>query len=304
MFPLRLPTIPPGSTTPPPTLKNAARGARKDYHRSVPELPEAEVCARGLARLITGYQIDAARCTQPGRIVRPSGDAAAWADGLSGRVVTGVGRRGKHLVLQLDDDRALMFGFGLRADVTVSDVEPDELHGAVLWLTGGPDGSVRRALVFNGLALSTLALETWTAAPQAPPYDALDRRADGAVLAALARGRAGLKAFLMDERYLLGIGNGYSDEILWEARLHPRQPAGSLAPEEWARLAQSMHRVLDAAISAGGEAGFVDPFGAPGRYERRIHRHGGDLCPRCEQPLAALFSGSRETDYCPACQAL
>jgi formamidopyrimidine-DNA glycosylase len=270
----------------------------------MPELPEAEVCARGLARLITGYQIDTARCTQPGRIVNPARDAAAWAAGLDGRNVAGVGRRGKQLVLQLDDGRALFFGFGLWADVTVSDVEPDELHGAVVWLTGGPDGSVRRALVFNGLSLSTLALEEWAPEADAPPYDALDRRADGTVLAALARGRAALKAFLMDDRYLLGIGNGYSDEILWEARLHPRQPAGSLAPEEWARLAQSMHRVLEAAISAGGESGFVDPFGAPGRYERRIHRHGGDPCPRCGQPVAALFSGSRETDYCPSCQAL
>jgi len=270
----------------------------------MPELPEAEVCARGLARLITGYQIDAARCTQAGRIVNPARDGAAWAAGLVGRAVVGVGRRGKQLVLHLDDEHALAFGFGLWAEVTVSDVEPAELHGAVLRLSGGPDGSVRRALVFNGLALSTLALEAWAPAPEAPPFDALDRRADAATLAALARGRAALKAFLMDERYLLGVGNGYSDEILWEARLHPRQPAGSLAPEEWARLAQSMHRVLEAAVSARGEAGFLDPFGAPGRYERRVHRRGGDPCPRCGELVAALISGSRETDYCPSCQAL
>ena len=164
---------------------------------------------------------------------------------------------------------------------------------------------MRRALAFNALALSTLALEESQPPPAPPPpYDALDLDADGAALAALARGRAALKAFLMDERYLLGIGNGYSDEILWEARLHPRQPAGSLAPEEWTRLAQAMHRVLESAISAGGEAGFLDPFGAPGRYERRVHRRGGQPCPRCGNALAASVAGSRETDYCPACQAL
>jgi len=270
----------------------------------MPELPEAEVCARGLARLVTGYRVDAARCTQAGRITSPSRDAAAWANGLVGRRLTGVGRRGKRLVLALDDGQVLVFGFGLWAEVTVSDAEPDELHGAVMWLTGGPGGEVRRALAFNALSLSTFALEASQPASAAPPFDALDRGADGAALAALARGRAALKAFLMDERYVLGIGNGYSDEILWEARLHPRQPAGSLAPEEWTRLAQAMHRVLEAAISAGGETGFLDPFGAPGRYERHVHRRGGEPCPRCGHPLAALVAGSRETDYCPACQAL
>jgi formamidopyrimidine-DNA glycosylase len=270
----------------------------------MPELPEAEVCARGLARLVTGYRVETARCTQAGRITSPSRDAAAWADSLAGRTLTGVGRRGKRLVLRLDDGQALVFGFGLWAEVTVSEAGPEELHGAVLWLAGGPDDGVRRALAFNALALSTLALETWAPAPVTPPFDALDRGADGAALAALARGRAALKAFLMDERYILGIGNGYGDEILWEARLHPRQPAASLAPEEWTRLAQAMHRVLEAAISAGGEAGFLDPFGAPGRYERRVHHRGGEPCPRCGEPLAALGAGSRETDYCPACQAL
>ncbi len=270
----------------------------------MPELPEAEVCARGLARLVTGYTIDAARCTQPGRIVSPARDAGAWAAGLTGRTLAGVARRGKRLVLHLDDATALVFGFGLWAEVTVAEAEPEGLRGAALMLSGGPDGGVRRVLAFNGLALSTLALEPWAPAGEGPPFDALDARADGAALAALARGRVGLKAFLMDDRYVLGIGNGYSDEILWEARLHPRQPAGSLRPDVWARLAQATHRTLVGAVAAGGAAGFLDPFGAPGRYERRIHHHGGDPCPRCGQALAALTAGGRETDYCPVCQAL
>ncbi len=270
----------------------------------MPELPEAEVCARGLARLVTGYRIDTACCTQPGRITDPARDVATWAAGLAGRTIAGVGRRGKRLIVELDDGGALVFGFGLWAEVTVSETQPDVLHGAALALSGGPGARVRRVLAFDALALSTLALEPWEPAPEGPPYDALDARADGAALATLARGRTGLKAFLMDDRYVLGIGNGYSDEILWEARLHPRQPAGSLQPEEWARLAQAMHRTLEAAVAAGGEAGFLDPFGAPGRYERRIHHHGGEPCPRCGQPLAASTSSGRETDFCPVCQAL
>lgn len=270
----------------------------------MPELPEAEVCARGLSRLVTGYRVEAARCTQPGRIVRPARDAAAWAAALAGRAITHVGRRGKQLVLRLDDGAALVFGFGLWAEVTVAEAEPRDLHGAALHLVGGPGDAVRRVLVFDALALSRLSVEPWTEPPEPPPYDALDPRADGAALAALARGRAALKPFLMDERCILGLGNGYSDEILWEARLHPRRPAASLAPEEWARLVQALRRTLQAAIAAGGETGFLDPFGAAGRYARRIHHHGGEPCPRCGQPLAALVAGSRETDFCPACQAL
>lgn len=270
----------------------------------MPELPEAEVCARGLSRLVTGYRVESAHCTQPGRIVRPAGDAAAWAAALTGRTVTHVGRRGKQLVLCLDDDSALVFGFGLWAEVTVSESGPARLRGAALYLVGGPGDSLRRVLAFDALALSRLSVGPRVREPEPPPYDALDRRMDGAALAALVRGRAALKPLLMDERCILGLGNGYSDEILWEARLHPRRPAASLAPEEWERLTQAMRRVLEAAISAGGEAGFRDPFGAAGRYERRIHHHGGEPCPRCAEPLAAVVSGSRETTYCPACQVL
>ena len=62
--------------------------------------------------------------------------------------------------------------------------------------------------------------------------------------------------------------------------------------------------MLESAISAGGESGFLDPFGAPGRFERRIHRRGGEPCPRCGKPSPPHVGGSRETDYCPACQAL
>ena len=108
----------------------------------------------------------------------------------------------------------------------------------------------------------------------------------------------------MDERYLLGIGNGYSDEILWEARLHPRQPAGSLAPEEWTRLAQAMHRVLEAAISAGGETRLPRPIRCPRALRAPRPPSRRRPVPALRAALAALVAGSRETDYCPACQAL
>ena len=149
VFPRPSPTIPRGSTRR-RRAGERTRRRRKEYHRSMPELPEAEVCARGLARLVAGYTIDTARCTQPGRIATPARDA----DGV-GRTASPAApsppSTGTASVSSCGSTTAtaLVFGFGLWAEVTVSDAEPDALHGAVLWLVGRADGGVRRALAFN-----------------------------------------------------------------------------------------------------------------------------------------------------------
>jgi len=266
---------------------------------SMPELPEAEVTRRGLAPVVEGARIEQAVCTQPGRILRPAKDAAGFAATLAGRTVTSVERRGKHLLFALDDGTALDFGFGLWAEVLLVEAPPAELRGAALTFAGGP-----WTLCFGALALSSFRLGPHTPQPDPPPFDALDARLDGGLLGSLARPAVGLKAFLMDDRRLLGLGNGYSDEILWTARLHPRRLAGSLDDARWGELAGALRDVLTTAIAAGGEEAFLDPSGAPGRFSRPIHHHAGEPCPRCGHPLAGLVAGKRETDFCPACQAL
>ena len=106
----------------------------------------------------------------------------------------------------------------------------------------------------------------------------------------------------MDERLLLGVGNGYADEILWRARLHPRRLATGLRETEWETLLAALRDVLYEAVAQGGEPDFLDADCRRGRCERRIHHHAGDPCPRCGAALAGYERSGRETNFCPVCQ--
>ena len=126
-------------------------------------------------------------------------------------------------------------------------------------------------------------------------------------LALLAEGRrAPVKAFLLDQRRIAGIGNIYADEALWRARIHPRRPAGELDEVELARL----HRAVRAALRKGVELQgstlreYTTPDGTPGRMQREFHVYGreGEPCDRCGRPIDRTVVGGRGTWFCPHCQ--
>ena len=173
--------------------------------------------------------------------------------------------------------------------------------------SAAPAGALPYASLFlaiTEIALANVRLGPYEPPAEPPPFDALDPRLDGLRLAVLGAARTTVKAFLTDDRYVLGVGNGYSDELLWHARVHPRRPCGSLSRQEWAAVAEALRAVLTAALDAGGEEGFVGPCGRVGTYARPIHHHGGEPCPRCGSPLGSLTAGRRETNFCPVCQPL
>jgi formamidopyrimidine-DNA glycosylase len=118
--------------------------------------------------------------------------------------------------------------------------------------------------------------------------------------------RAPLKAALLDQRTLAGLGNIYVDEALWRARLHPLRPGGSLSKPE----TRALHRALRAVLAAGIEwqgATLRDyrlPDGTPGGMQREFNVYGrdGELCPRCGTPIEKTRAGGRGTWFCPRCQ--
>lgn len=283
----------------------------------MPELPEAELARVTLAPHVVGRRIEEVVLRMPSRVRRayklPRDEderaVAAFVDGLRGRAIVGLERRGKSLLFALDDGLALDFNFGLWGSVTLRERLPQKDEpldppvkkpGLALRLSEGP------WLVFADITFSTYALVPYAPPSAPPPFDALDRELTPALLAELAGAaarRGELKPFLMDERLLLGIGNGYADEILWHARLHPRRGVTGLSKEEWGRLLAALRDVLCEAVAQGGEPDFLDGECRRGRYERVIHHHAGDPCPRCGTALAGYERSGRETNFCPVCQA-
>jgi formamidopyrimidine-DNA glycosylase len=279
----------------------------------MPELPEAEVSRATLTPGVVGRRIEEVVLRMPGRVRRPyklppdddERVVSDFAEGLRGRVIERLERRGKSLVFALDGGRALDFNFGLWASVTLRERLPEkdapldppvkklglalrlgERHELALAsrgkLAGGPAGG-RHApvpneasthdgaspgswLVFADITFSIYGLVPYQPPPAPPPHDALDPALTPALLAefaaAASRGAGELKPFLMDERLLLGIGNGYADEILWRARLHPRRAVTGLGENEWRRLLAALRDVLTEAVAPGGEPDFL--AGAPG----------------------------------------
>jgi formamidopyrimidine-DNA glycosylase len=306
---------------------------------AVPELPEAELWRRFLEPALTGRRVTGFATWQPGFVRAPLRDPDGFVDAVAGRVVTDVERRSKRLVLRLDDGAAVTLGMGLWVRLELRGLPLEPLKGAQFEFgparepaagsssagpAAGPTISVPAAdsapsaatagparvasagvplfLTITEIALANVRLGRYEPPAEPPPFDALDRRLDGRRLAALAPPRAAVKGFLTDDRFVLGVGNGYSDELLWHARVHPRRSCGSLTEGEWAAVAEALRAVLTAALEAGGEEGFIGPNGRIGTYARPIHHHGGEPCPRCGSPLGSLMIGRRETNFCPVCQ--
>jgi formamidopyrimidine-DNA glycosylase len=131
---------------------------------------------------------------------------------------------------------------------------------------------------------------------------------DGAYLGERLRGRtAPLKAFLLDQRHLAGIGNIYADEILWWTRLSPLRPAGSLSAEETTRLGEEIPRRLGEGVRLLGcsIADFVDTEGREGKFQEWLRAYGkhGQPCSRCGLGLTRVVVAGRGTTFCPRCQS-
>jgi formamidopyrimidine-DNA glycosylase len=129
----------------------------------------------------------------------------------------------------------------------------------------------------------------------------------GAALARMARGRtAPVKAFLLDQRRIAGVGNIYADEALFRARVHPLRPAGRLTAAQWDAVARGVRGALTAGLAAGGAT--IDDFrgadGAPGAFQDEflVHRRAGEACPACGGEIVKFVAAGRGTYACERCQ--
>jgi formamidopyrimidine-DNA glycosylase len=220
-----------------------------------------------------------------------------------GRRIRSTERHGKHLIAELDDRSALILHFGMTGTIETSAEGAEAPEYEVLHIGLGKD---RWASMTSRRKLGHIWLTGDVAAflkdhSQGP--DALAKTLDAEAFAiALVAKRSALKAALMDQARIAGIGNIYADEILFQAKLHPLTPVGDLDGDQIKTLYQTTVKVLRQAIARSVMAeGPVDSF--PDDWLSG-HRERGGRCPRCGSLLATLRSGGRTGYLCPRCQTV
>jgi formamidopyrimidine-DNA glycosylase len=262
----------------------------------MPELPDVEIYRRtldvhALHRTISGVVVSDARIL---------GDLAeaAFVGRLRGNRLERSRRHGKHLLAQLAQGGWLTLHFGMTGDLRYVEPPEDVPYDRVrLEFDGGSLVYVNRRMLGRvGLADDADAF----IATEGLGPDALDPTFDLAVLSAALDGRREVKAVLMDQGVVAGIGNLYADEILFQARLHPRTPGRTLDKANRKTLSGKIREVLETAIERGaGAEQFLERL--PKSY-LLPQRHEGGVCPRCRQKLVTLKAAGRTSYSCPRCQ--
>jgi len=273
----------------------------------VPELPEVETIRAQLAPVLAGRTFATVEILDE-RLTRPH-DPRVVAAQLEGERVASVDRRGKYVVVRFDSDLVLLVHLRMTGSFLVgrSGALPLDPHRrAVVNLDDGSDVSYRDVRRFGTwLVLEEDELSAYLA--ERLGEEPLSRRFTTRHLAGcLAGRRAPVKAVLLDQRAVAGIGNIYADEALWYAHVNPLRPAGELDAEEIAAVRRGIRRALRTGIRRQGAtlSDYRTPNGGRGAMqdEFKVYGREGEPCPRCGSPIAKTRVAGRGTSYCPACQ--
>ncbi len=267
----------------------------------MPELPDVENYTRYLRRTALHKKISEVKVGRA-RIVRGT-SARTLARTLKGNCFKRARRHGKHLLVALDKKGWLAMHFGMTGRLAYfKHLEDDPKYDRLrLDFANGYHLAFESQRLLGGVRLLDDA-DAFIAANKLGS-DALDPALHAGDFAQRLSKRSGqIKAALMDQSLIAGIGNIYSDEILFQARLHPRQPVKTLDKKQMGKLFGTMRRVLKVAVSHGAGAEDVEKK-IPKSY-LLAHRREGAKCPRCGGKIATLKSGSRTAYYCPRCQKL
>jgi formamidopyrimidine-DNA glycosylase len=273
----------------------------------MPELPEVETIRLALEPHVVGRRFERVEIDDP-RLVRPFEPMAVAAE-LEGERVAALERRGKYLIVRFESGRALLIHLRMTGSLrhAAGGVLADDPHRrAVVKLDDGSDLAYRDVRRFGTWEL--LEPEEVDAYLQRRlGHEPLERSFTAKRLAERLEGRrAPLKAALLDQRTVAGLGNIYVDEALWRAQLHPLRPAGTLDLDELTRLTKAIRGALRAGIAQQGASlrDYSTPDGRRGRAQERFRVYGreGEPCPRCGTPIEKIRVAGRGTWYCPNCQ--
>jgi formamidopyrimidine-DNA glycosylase len=277
----------------------------------MPELPEVEVVRRDLEREIVGKRVKGVEVDGM-RTVRRHHNRKQFITRLEGKKITGVERRGKYLLCRLEGGDVLIIHLGMSGQLlrakTSRETRPKHTHVIITFTQGGQlrfidprtfgEMFVTEADALNKVSeLNHLGID--------PLENAMSWEQFGQLI---SQRHAKLKPLLMDQKFLAGIGNIYSDEILWGAGLRWDRMSDSLSAQEVRRLYRAMVEILQDAVKYRGSSladeQYVDLFGKLGDYQNhhKVYARDGETCRRCRHVIRRERVGGRSTYYCEACQ--
>ena len=272
----------------------------------MPELPEVETVARGLAKRLERHRLVKVE-TRRGDLRWPF--PKGFAEKLTGRKVIKVRRRAKYIVVELDDGNALLAHLGMSGRMLLSKGRPVlETHDHVIFETD--EGWVlrfndaRRFGMMDIVAIDKLERHKLIKGIGPEP---LGNDFNGPVLAAALKGKkTSIKAAILDQKVVAGVGNIYASEALYRARISPKRMAYTVQGDRAEKLAHAIKVVLNEAVAAGGSSlrDYVQADGELGYFQHkwRVYEKEGQDCPDCAGKVRRIVQGGRSTFYCPSCQ--
>ena len=278
----------------------------------MPELPEVEVLRRDLDREVVGKKIKSIEVNGL-RSIRRHKTKKAFVSRLEGHKITRVERRGKYLVLHLDGDDALVVHLGMSGQLlrakSAREKMPKHTH-VVLTFTQGGQLRFVDPRTFGEMFVAALDdIDNQVEELAHLGVDPLETTMSWDYFGRLvAQRKCRLKALLMDQKFLAGIGNVYSDEILFTAGLRFDRESDSLSDQEIRRLYRAIGEILQEAVKHRGSSladeQYVDLFGKPGGFQRlhNVYDREGESCRRCRHTVVRQRFSNRSTFFCDACQ--
>lgn len=275
--------------------------------KRMPELPEVETVVKALRKALRGRTLNGARFL--GNMRLPF-NAGAVTRAVAGKRVTGVRRRAKYIVIDLEDSLSLLSHLGMTGffHLESGDSAYHNHDRAAFILADGEELRYADARRFGFVKLARLSrMGGWPDELAGLGVEPLCRAFNGRALFEKAHGRkTPVKVFIMDQAIVVGVGNIYASESLFAAGIDPTRYAGDLTEEEWELLSVKIQAVLRDAIRQGGSTikNYRTVDGSEGGFQRSLMIYGknGGVCPICSGGVVTIRQGGRSTFYCPNCQ--
>ena len=279
------------------------------------ELPEVEVVRRDLEKDVVGRKIKSVEVKSSKnakRAIRRHKLRKDFTDPLTGRKITRVERRGKYLLLYLDSEDVLVVHFGMSGQlVRGTKRNPVVTHTHVIFtFQQGGDMRFIDPRTFGELFVTSVDELGKVKELQHVAIDPLENTFTWPAFGAAMAGKAAkLKLMLMDQKFMSGLGNIYSDEVIFSAGLRYDRMSNTLSSQEVRRLYRAIQETVQEAIKYRGttleDEAYVDLFGEPGAYQNELKVYGraGLPCRRCRTPIETVKISQRTSYYCPQCQS-